>query len=223
MNITKFDGVILGKLEIEAKKSEVAYKLASCIVHNKKNISEPKCNTSRSKVSSELHPSYHSERRSIDLYYNFRNAKKEKKRTSKKNNNIGILTIRLLKDGSYGNGRPCNNCLKAILDTNIKYCYYSSGIDKEIICENVKDMYSIQSSAAAITYNNIISKKSQTVEEFYLTQLKNISKIFKKENFYFFVEYSLKNIITNLAIYHFEKHCEIYHSGILVIKVQFKN
>ncbi len=55
------------------------------------------------------------------------------------------MVIRVNRSGQTCNARPCYNCLNMMKAVGIRRVYYSVGPD-EIICENVKDMVSIQSS-----------------------------------------------------------------------------
>ena len=57
-----------------------------------------------------------------------------------------LIVIRINKQGDLVSSRPCYNCLEMMKAVNIKKVYYSDN-DGNIICENVKDMISINASS----------------------------------------------------------------------------
>jgi hypothetical protein len=59
---------------------------------------------------------------------------------------LDLVVIRINKEGKTCNSRPCHNCLNMMKAVGIRRVYYSVGPDI-VICENVKDMISIQSSS----------------------------------------------------------------------------
>jgi hypothetical protein len=94
-----------------------------------------------------------------------------------------------------GNARPCQNCLEMMKDLNVNKVYYSTGFGDEIICELIKDMISIQTSA--VTKYLLVLSHVTIIKSNYFENL--LIKIFppkiKQENLLYFIEYNFKNVL----------------------------
>jgi len=81
-------------------------------------------------------------------------------------------------------------------DIGVNKVYYSSGCDNGIICENVKNMVSIQSSSVtrrfSIIKNSIYNDRNIYYEDLIKSYFPN--KI-KKSNLNYFIEYNFKNVL----------------------------
>jgi hypothetical protein len=101
-----------------------------------------------------------------------------------------------------GNARPCYNCLNMMKDIGIKKVYYSTGISDEFICENIRNMVSIQASSST-RYIEKLSNNTITYnkDEYYNNLLKTLfPKIINIKNLEYFIEYNLKNILPHYKI-----------------------
>lgn len=101
-----------------------------------------------------------------------------------------------------GNARPCYNCLNMMKDIGIKKVYYSTGTNDEFICENIKNMVSIQASSST-RYIEKLSNNTITYnkDEYYNNLLKTLfPKIINIKNLEYFIEYNLKNILPHYKI-----------------------
>ena len=101
----------------------------------------------------------------------------------------------------------------------IKKVYYTSGNNNELICENVKDMISIESSTITIKFDMINYKLNI---EMYFEKLlkKNIPKEIKQKNLLYFIKYNYHDVCPNWT-YLLIKNNEIafYNSNnVLIIK-----
>jgi hypothetical protein len=101
-----------------------------------------------------------------------------------------------------GNARPCYNCLNMMKDIGLKKVYYSTGNSDEFICENIRNMVSIQASSST-RYIEKLSNNTITYnkDEYYNNLLKNLfPKIINIKNLEYFIEYNLKNILPHYKI-----------------------
>ena len=75
----------------------------------------------------------------------------------------------------------------------IKKVYYTSGNNNELICENVKDMISIESSTITIKFDMINYKLNIEMYFEYLLK-KCIPKEIKQKNLLYFIEFNYKDV-----------------------------
>lgn len=133
-----------------------------------------------------------------------------------------LIVIRINKDSHLGNSRPCYNCLNLMKTVGIDKVYYTTGKEDELICENVKDMISIESSSSTIYYDsiskpwvtkiedlscashNFFSKKMEngvSLVDFYFEDL--LKKIFpheiKYKNLIYFIKYNYIYVCPNFS------------------------
>lgn len=132
---------------------------------------------------------------------------------------LDLLVIRINRDGIIGKSRPCYNCLDMMRAVGIKKVYYTSGNNNELICENVKDMISIESSTITIKLDMINTNLNT---EMYFEKLlkKNIPKEIKHKNLLYFIKYNYHDVCPNWT-YLLIKNNEIafYNSNnVLIIK-----
>jgi hypothetical protein len=112
-----------------------------------------------------------------------------------------LFVVRIKKNGTIGNARPCYNCLDMMRAVKIRKVYYSIS-DDEIICENVKDMISIQAS--------IVTKNIETFHNSYLASnshkfyenllIKYFPKIIRIHNLNNFILYNFYNVLPSYKI-----------------------
>ena len=117
-------------------------------------------------------------------------------KNTKNTKKVNLLVLRFKKNGTIDNARPCYNCLQMMKDIGINKVYYSSGCDNSIICEDVKDMVSIQSSSVtryfSVLKNTIYNDRNIYYEDLIKAHFPNI---IKKLNLNYFLEYNFKNIL----------------------------
>jgi hypothetical protein len=107
-----------------------------------------------------------------------------------------IFVIRVNHKGNLGNSRPCYNCLDMMRAVGIKRVYYTD--DKgDVVCENVKDMISIQASAVTKLIH-IVNTSSENISwDIYFESL--LKKLFppkiKRTNFDNFIKHNLVNVL----------------------------
>lgn len=122
------------------------------------------------------------------------------------------MVLRVTKDGTIGNSRPCYNCLNMMKDLSINKIYYTTGINDEIICERVKDMISIQSSAVTKLIDTMYIKFNK--EDYYYKLLKkNVPNEIKYNNLIYFIDYNFKNIFPTYKINIFNDKVYIYNEN----------
>jgi hypothetical protein len=110
----------------------------------------------------------------------------------KKQKNYNIFVIRLDKQGSTGNARPCLNCLELMKKTGIHKIFYSIENDI-IISENVKQMVSIHKSSVARTLENI---NNDSIYNYYDNLIKKFFPInINKYHLNNFIKYNLNNVL----------------------------
>jgi len=179
---------LIDKLHIEASKSIIEHKLSAAIIKHNKIIGKPYCNIPKSSPYKNIEGTIHAEINAINNY----------DKNIKKKSRINIIVIRINKYNERCNARPCYNCLLTMKNIGIKKVYYS--VNKtDIICENIKDMISIQITS----YNRTISNynKSFGIYKYYESILLNIfpNKI-KLDNLMNFINYNFYNVLPNYKI-----------------------
>jgi hypothetical protein len=128
-----------------------------------------------------------------------------------KQKKISVFVIKINKNNELCNSRPCINCLNMMKNLNIYKVYYSTGdINNPIICEKIKNMYSIQMSNMTKYMAELDGKKTLSDELFFCQILLDIfPKKIKKYNFECFFNYNLKLTISSLRFH-------IYHNNIMI-------
>ncbi len=115
---------------------------------------------------------------------------------NKKVQNLDLIVVRVNKSGDPCNARPCYNCLDMMKAVCIRKVYYSIS-PEEIICENVKDMVSIQASSVtkhiAQIYGNFTFDNPNKYYESLL--LKYFPKIIRKHNLNNFLMHNFINVL----------------------------
>jgi hypothetical protein len=111
------------------------------------------------------------------------------------------VVIRINRTGDICNARPCHNCLNMMKAVGIRKVYYSTA-PNELICENVKDMISIQSSSVSKIYEKNYGNKLVDDPIKYYENL--IKKYFpsniKKYNLDIFIKYNLTIFLPNYQV-----------------------
>ena len=180
---------IIDKLINEARNSIIDHQLAAAIIKHNKLLSKPFCNIPSYKSYNKVCSSTHAEINAITNYY---------KQKSKNRSKIDIIVIRINKTNQLCNARPCYNCLELMKKIGVRRVYYSIN-SNEIICENIKDMISIQ----VTSYNKFLTKLNNifNIYEYYESILINTfpPKI-KIINLMNFINYNFNHILPNYKI-----------------------
>jgi len=113
-----------------------------------------------------------------------------------KNQKYDLMVVRVNKIGEMCNARPCCKCLAMMKAVGIRKVYYSVS-DGEIVCENVKNMVSIQVSTVTKLIEKINGNKlAEKHNEYYEALIKQLfPTIIRKHNFDSFVRYNLLNVL----------------------------
>jgi len=115
---------------------------------------------------------------------------------------LDLIVIRFNKHGEPCNSRPCFNCVDMMKAVGIRKVFYSVS-PTQIICENVKDMVSINSSSTTkrlekIIYGNPYTENSEQFFE-YLLKKKFPAQI-KYYNLDLFIKHNLLDVLPNYKI-----------------------
>ena len=106
------------------------------------------------------------------------------------------------------NARPCTHCLDMMKAVGIRRVYYSDD-SGDMICENVKDMISIQTSKVTQRfevskknkYSRLIDQRLINKSEYYdKIIIKKIPSIIKHVNYELFLEHNFKSIESNYKL-----------------------
>jgi tRNA(Arg) A34 adenosine deaminase TadA len=205
MNIDKS---IIDQLYNIALKSNIEHKLAAVIIKGNKIISKPSNNTSFIMIKNINTGSLHAEVNAIIKYFGksfyFYKNNVFFPEEYKKKKKIDLVVIRINKNGDLCNARPCYKCLNLMKLVNINKVYYSISSEK-IICENVKNMVSIQSSNVTRSLDLFNNDNISLYYEKLL--IKYFPSIIQKYNLYIFIEYNLKILLPDykIKIYNYKK------------------
>jgi deoxycytidylate deaminase len=192
---------IISQLYFEASKSVIEHQLAAGIIKSNKLISKPHCNSPYNVIKG-YGGSLHAEAHAIIKYFgksSYLDKNKDSIPYSKKRRKLDLIVIRINKTGEICNARPCCNCLHLMKSAGIHKVYYSISAT-EIICENIKDMVSIQTSSVTRYLDlNCVSYKDITCIDILLYYEKLLQKYFppyiKKINLDHFIQYNLNILL----------------------------
>jgi deoxycytidylate deaminase len=207
----------------EAQKSTIHSQLAAGILKNQKMITKPCCNIERNICRGYKCTSIHAEVNAMLNFFGknlqFDNIKNQwyLLNNYKKTDKLNLIVIRITKDGKLSNSRPCINCLNMMKDLGIKKIYYTSGNNNELICENVKDMISIQ-----ISYITLYHKNNKIDKKLYFENLikKSFPKYVKEKNLLYFINYNFINIFPTYKInYNKNKVTFLDLNNILIVEI----
>ena len=181
---------ILNKLCDEATLSTFEHKLAAVLIKGNRMVTKPCCNSQRNASNNSVRlGSLHAEARALRSYYgnileNVINRKKVK---------LDLFVVRINKSEEICNARPCVKCLQLMKEMKIRKVYYSVS-PNETICENVKDMISIQTSSV---HKFILSNKlNYSADEYYKTLLEQkFPTEIKRHNLDNFIRHNLSNVL----------------------------
>lgn len=199
---------IIPRLIEEASKSQIKCQLAAALIKGQKFISKPCANTQRNVCRGFACGSLHAEAHAIldyfgkDLMYSQKNGgsfyiSKEKKIK------CDLIVIRINRDEKMCTSRPCYNCLSMMKAVGIRRVYYTDN-NENVICENVKDMISINASSVTRLIHKIRTENSmkRSDNDFFENLLRTLfpEKI-KKINFKLFIQYDLSNVLPKHSYY----------------------
>jgi hypothetical protein len=201
---------LINQLKIEASNSLIDQKLAAVLMKSSKMLTEPCRNLAKNICQGNKTSSIHAEVNAIMTYFGksfyYDKINKRVFYSDKKNNKLNLVVIRINKNGDLCNARPCYNCLNIMKLIGIKKIYYSISND-EIICENIKDMISIQCSSIVRHIDNTIfsnSLKNNNNNNNIIFYEKLIEKYFPKKikftNLEKFIKYNLTNVLPESKI-----------------------
>lgn len=118
-----------------------------------------------------------------------------------KNRKLDIVVVRINKSGETCNARSCFNCLIMMKAVGIRRVYYSISPD-EVICENVKDMVSIQASSVARRIEKLNGNQLVNNSDKYYEYL--LSKLFppsiRMYNLEKFINHNLSDILPTYEV-----------------------
>ena len=125
---------------------------------------------------------------------------------------LDLVVVRINKSGDQCNARPCHNnnlcnsrpcfnCLDMMKAVGIRKVYYSVS-PNEIVCENVKDMISIQASSvtkhiAKLNGNYTDNDPNKFYENLLL---KCFPKIVRKHNLESFITHNFTNVLPSYRV-----------------------
>jgi hypothetical protein len=113
-----------------------------------------------------------------------------------KNQKLDIVVVRVNRSGETCNARPCYNCLNMMKAVGIRRVYYSINSD-EVVCENVKDMVSIQASSVTRYIDKLNGNKlADDVDKYYQDLLtKFFPSTIRKYNLDKFIVHNMSNYL----------------------------
>jgi hypothetical protein len=178
----------------EASKSLIKCQLAAAVIKGQKFLSRPCSNSPKNICRGISCGSVHAETRAIidcfgkDLIMSPKNGgtyyiPKEKRIK------CDLIVIRINKDDKICTSRPCFRCLSLMKAVGIRKVYYTDN-DQNLICENVKDMISINASSVTrllLKRNLAINISDNNLLENLLINL--FPDKVKKINLQYFIQY----------------------------------
>ena len=189
---------IINNLRLEAINSIINQQLAAAIIKGKRMVTKPCCNISRSTCRGNWCGSLHAEANAIINYYGKAlsfNKKFGWILDERYKSKLDLAVVRINKTGDICNARPCHNCLNMMKSVGIRRVYYSVNPDL-VICENVRDMISIQSSSVDKHIELLNSTEYKDRNSYYESLLiKYFPKIIRKHNLDNFIKYNLSNLL----------------------------
>ena len=193
-----YNSNIINTLRIEANNSYIDHQLAATIIKGKKMVSKPFCNTSRGMCRRNHVGSLHAEANVIINYYG-RALSYDKKSgwilDERSRSKLDLVVVRINKSGEISNARPCHNCLNMMKSVGIRRVYYSIS-PEEVVCENVKDMISIQASSVDKHIDQSNNNNYKDHNSYYENLLlKYFPSIIRKYNLDNFIQYNLSNLL----------------------------
>ena len=216
------NSTLINKLRQEAENSTLQQHLAAAVINNNKKLSSSVCNIDRNLCRGHYTPSLHAEARALLSFYGknisynkfkgwyFYNKNIEKK--------VDIAVVRVTRNGTFANARPCRKCLSMMRDLGIKRVHYTTGLDDELICENVKDMFSIQDSSAGKLFARRLQNYPKNDNDYYKYILKKSAPTkIKLHNLLYFIKFNLEELLPNCKYSYINKkgnkYCKIYDNG----------
>jgi tRNA(Arg) A34 adenosine deaminase TadA len=215
---------LLNQVIPQASQSTIEHRLAAGILRGHKIISKICCNVDRNICRSIEMGSLHAEAHAITCFFGKYVSYDKEWKFNHNKKNIDMIVVRVNKMGETLNARPCFQCVNMMRAAGIHKIYYSVS-NNILVCENVKDIISIQSSAVTRHIyqlkNNI---KNFSTEKYYESLLKIIfPKIIKKINLENFLKYNFVNVLptykTQLNTIHGHSYISIYDTNNNVIAV----
>jgi hypothetical protein len=186
---------ILNNLWNEAILSTFEHKLSAVLIKGNRMVTKPCCNSQRNTIDKSIRlGSLHAEAHAIMCYYGNISSNINNKKMRK----LDLFVTRVNKAGETCNARPCFKCLELMKNYKIRKVYYSVS-QNETVCENVKDMISIQTSSV---HKFLLSNKlNVTTDQHYIKLLQdNFPVDIKRYNLDIFIRYNLSNVLPTYKI-----------------------
>ena len=194
---------IFSSLRMEANKSLIDQQLAAALIKGKKMITRPCCNTSRGICRGNCVGSLHAEANAIINYYGKALSFDRKSGwilDERSRTKLDLVVVRVNKLGETTNSRPCHNCLNMMKSVGIRRVYYSVGPDL-VVCENVRDMISIQSSSVDKHIDLLNNTDYKDHNAYYENLLvKYFPSVIRKYNLDNFIQYNLSNLLPKYQV-----------------------
>ena len=203
------NSALIGNLIDQASQSTLQQQLAAAVVQNNKQLSTSVCNAHRNFCRGQYIPSLHAEQRALLSYYGMKiNYNKWKGwyfyDQGYKSKKIEVAVIRITRNGDFANSRPCRKCVAMMQDLGVKRVHYSSGVNEEIITENVKDMFSINDSSSGRRFARSTFNYPKNDRDYYRFLVKkNAPKILKLDNLNYFIRFNFE-LLPKTCTYMFE-------------------
>lgn len=205
---------IISQLYTEASKSVIEQQMAAAIMQSNKLLSKPYCNSPFNIIKGCNVGSLHAEAHAILKYFGksfYFDPYKNIVYNDKKRKKLDLIVIRINKNGDLCNARPCYICLNMMKCAGIHKVYYSIS-STELICENIKDMVSIQTSSVTrsidlgykeIKYRNPIMYYETLIIKFFPSHI-------KLNNLKYFIKYNLNILLPSYTVIFYNKGLKNY-------------
>jgi deoxycytidylate deaminase len=216
------NSALIGNLIDQASQSTLQQHLAAAVVQNNKQLSSSVCNSHRNLCRGQYIPSLHAEQRALLSYYGLKINYNSYKGwyfydPDYKAKKIEVAVVRVTRNGDFANARPCRKCVAMMKDLGVKRVHYSSGMNEEIITENIRDMFSINDSSSARHFARSMFNYPKNDKEYFKYLLKkNAPKNLKVSSLNNFIRFNFELLPT--CRYSFQKI-----KGKMYFKIQEKD
>ena len=220
---------LINNLHDIANQSTLQQHLAAAVIQNNKPVTNSLCNADRNYSRRQTVPSLHAEARALLSYYG-KNIYFSKFKgwcfydDDYQNKKIDVVVIRVTRNGTMANARPCRKCLCMMRNLGVKRVHYSSGSNDEIVTESIKDMYSIQDSSSARNFERRMFNYPKNDKEYYKLILKKSAPNFlKRTSLQYFIRFNLNELLPTCtySIQKSKKGLEYFHiednDGFLIV------
>ncbi len=205
------NSTLISNLHDIANQSTLQQHLAAAVIQSNKPVSNSLCNADRNYSRRHAVPSLHAEARAILSYYG-KNIYYSRYKgwcfydENYQNKKIDVVVIRVSRNGCMANARPCRKCLSMMRNLGVKRVHYSSGLNDEIISENIKDMFSIQDSSSARNFERRMYNYPLNDKEYYKFILKKSAPdVLKRSSLDHFIRFNLNDLLPSCNYYFYSQ------------------